>query len=223
MRLRATTEQPKCLLEIGGAALIDRYVRQLDAIGIPATVVVGFRGDAVRRRVAALKPRNAPIVVTNPAYQQGSILSLACGLEGTTGDIILMDGDVLFHPDLLHRLVNSPQPNALLVDVGAEFTGEEYMAGIDAGRVSELRRAAVPGHDAVGEWVGFARLDAAAVESLRTAIAARIAKGETAGGYEDALASILPAHDVRCVPTDGLPWIEIDFPEDAARAATLLA
>lgn len=222
MRLRATTELPKCLLEIGGVALIDRYVRQLDAMGIPATVVVGFRGDSVTRRVVELAPRHAPSVVTNRDYELGSILSLARGLESATGDILLMDGDVLFHPDLLRRLMHAPHANALLVDVGTVFSGEEYMAGIDAARVTELRRAAVPGHEAAGEWVGFARLDTKAVESLRAAITARIAKGETAGGYEDALASILAAHDVRCVPTDGLPWIEIDFPEDAARAATLL-
>ena len=218
MRLRATTELPKCLLAPGGVSLIDRYVRQLDALGIAATVVVGFRGELVTQRLGELAPRNAPSVVTNPDFELGSILSLARGLETVTGDIVLMDGDVLFHPDLLHRLVQSPHANALLVDAGTEFTGEEYMAGIDAGRVNELRRAAVPGHDMSGEWVGFARIDAASVEALRKAIAARIAAGETGGGYEDALASILPSREVWCVETGGLPWIEIDFPEDVERA-----
>ncbi len=223
MRLREATEFPKCLFAPGGVSLIDRYITQLDALGIAATVVVGFRGDAVRQRLAELAPRHVPTVVTNPDFELGSILSLARGLDMTAGDVLLMDGDVLFHPDLLRRLVDAPHANALLVDVGTEFTGEEYMAGVDAGRVTELRRAAVPGHEACGEWVGFARLDAAAVEALRAAMAVRIAAGETAGGYEDALASILGASDVRSVGTDGLPWIEIDFPEDALRAETLLA
>jgi choline kinase len=222
IRLRATTGLPKCLLAPGGAALIDRYIRQLDAIGIGATVVVGFRSELVSKRLDELAPRNEPTVVTNPEYERGSILSLARGLENETGEIILMDGDVLFHPDLLTRLVNSPRANALLVDAGNEFTGEEYMAGIDGGRVTELRRAAVPGHEATGEWVGFAKLDAASVKQLRAAIASRIAAGETGGGYEDALASILDSREVTCVETGGLPWIEIDFPDDASRAETLL-
>jgi choline kinase len=222
MRLRAATELPKCLLAPGGVALIDRYIMQLDALGIAATVVVGFRGDAVIQRLGELAPRHAPAAVTNPYFELGSIVSLARGLDGFTGELLLMDGDVLFHPDLLRRLVRAPHANALLVDVGTEFTGEEYMAGVDAGRVTELRRAAVPEHETSGEWVGFARLGAAAVEALRAAIGARIAAGETAGGYEDALASILGASDVRCVDASGLPWIEIDFPEDARRADTLL-
>jgi choline kinase len=222
MRLRAATELPKCLLAPAGVALIDRYITQLDALGIAATVVVGFRGDAVSQRLTELAPHHVPTVVTNPDYELGSILSLARALEVVDGEILLMDGDVLFHPDLLERLVRAPNANALLVDVGTEFTGEEYMAGVDAGGVTELRRAAVPGHESTGEWVGFARLDADAVVALRTAISVQIAAGETAGGYEDALASILDHTDVRCVGTEGLPWVEIDFPEDARRAETLL-
>ena len=220
-RLRATTGMPKCLLAPGGVALIDRYITQLDSLEIATTVVVGFGADAVRRRLTELALRHAPTIVTNPDYELGSILSLACGLKTVTEDLLLMDGDVLFHPGLLHRFVHAPRANALLVDVGTEFTGEEYMAGVDAGRVVELCRAAVPGHEAHGEWVGFARLDASAVGALRAAITARIAAGEMGGGYEDALASILGMSDVRCVGTAGLPWIEIDFPEDVARAEQL--
>ena len=210
MRLRSATEMPKCLLSPGGVALIDRYVTQLDSLGIAATVVVGFRGESVSQRLVELAPRHAQTVVTNPDYERGSILSLARALDVVNEEIILMDGDVLFHPALLESLVRSPYENALLVDVGAEFTGEEYMAG-------------VPGHEVSGEWVGFARLDAGTVVALRDTIAAQIAAGQTAGGYEDALASILGVSDVRCVATEGLPWIEIDFPEDFRRAETLLS
>lgn len=116
----------------------------------------------------------------------------------------------------------SPHRNALLVDIGSEFTGEEYMAGVDRGRIRALRRADVPGHDAKGEWVGFARLDPLAATSLLSAISKQIAAGETAAGYEDSLASILPAADARCIDVAGLPWIEIDFAEDLERAAAML-
>jgi choline kinase len=54
LRLRGTTELPKCLLSPdGGPALLDRYVTGLDALNIPATIVAGYRADTIRARLAA--------------------------------------------------------------------------------------------------------------------------------------------------------------------------
>lgn len=221
-RLRSATDQPKCLFAPGGRALLDRYITVLDALGIPATVVVGYREDAVRKFLAALRPKHPPTIVANPDYQLGSILSLARALEVVEGSVLLMDGDVLFHPDLLARLADAPHENTLLVDSAVTFSGEEYMAGVDRGRVAALRRADVQGHERAGEWVGFARLSAAAVRALKAEVTAQVASGATAGGYEDALASLLGAHDFRSVDASDLPWIEIDFPEDAERAEAIV-
>lgn len=221
-RLGARHDGPKCLLPVGGVALLDRYIATLDARGVATTVVAGYGAAAVRDRLTALAPHTACTVVINEDFERGSIVSLARGLQGVDGALLLLDGDVLFHPALLHRLLDSPHANALLVDAGATFTGEEYMAGVDAGRVNALRRARVTGHELTGEWVGFARLDAGAVIRLSAAIDRRIAAGESAGGYEDALASLLPDVDMRCEAASDLPWVEIDFPEDADRAEALV-
>ena len=221
-RLRARHRPPKCLLAIDGVALIDRYVRKLESIGVDIVVVAGYRADDVRRRLTELAPAVDCAVVINHEFELGSIVSLARGLETVDGPLLLLDGDVLFHPELLTRLAASAHANALLVDVGSTFTGEEYMTGIDDGRVHALRRAMVTGYASTGEWVGFARLDAIAVNQLRAAIERQIAAGETAGGYEDALASLLPDMHMHVEHTSGLPWVEIDFPDDAARGEALV-
>ena len=222
-RLRSAHEPPKCLLELDGATLLDRYVRGLDALGIEMVVVAGYRAGDVRAHLDRLAPRTPATVVLNEQYEQGSVVSLARGLEVISGELLLLDGDVLFHPALLERIATGTAPNGLLVDLGSVFTGEEYMAGVDASRVTSLRRAAVKGHETSGEWVGFARLGATAVTRLNVAVDRLVKAGETAGGYEDALASILADEDVRVVATAGLPWTEIDFPDDIARAAALAA
>jgi choline kinase len=221
-RLRTRHERPKCLLEINGTALIDRYVRTLESIGVDITIVAGYRADDVQARITRLAPAVGCSVVINASYELGSIVSLARGLETVDGSLLLLDGDVLFHHDLLTRLAASPHDNALLVDVGSAFTGEEYMTGIENGRVHALRRAAVEGYAETGEWVGFARLEGDAVNRLRAAIERQIAAGETAGGYEDALASLLPDVYMHVENAADLPWVEIDFPEDAAHGEALV-
>ena len=220
-RLRAVHQTAKCLLTIGDEMLLDRYVRCLDALCVRTLIVAGYCADDVRERVAGLAPAIPCEVVVNAEFEKGSIVSLARGLGSVDGPILLLDGDVYFAPALLERLVTSPHADALLVDVGSDFTGEEYLAGIDAGRVNVLRRGPVSGHESAGEWVGFAKLGATGVGLLRTAIDRQIAVGDTAGGYEDCLASLLTDVDVRCEATNGLAWVEIDFPEDAERAAAL--
>jgi len=220
-RLCHLHEQPKCLLKIGGVALLDRYLARLGASGIETILVTGYGPEPVRSHVDRLELAAACQIVVNDAFTLGSIVSLARGLDAIDGDLLLLDGDVLFHDDLLERLITTPHENALLIDIGSRFADEEYMAGIEGGRVMALRRGPVDGFESAGEWVGFARLGGAAVLGLRRAVQAQVERGETAGGYEDALASLLGSIDARCVDASDRDWVEIDFPADVARAELL--
>lgn len=230
------SDLPKCLTRIGEHTLLDRYLDLLDALNIPVTIVAGHGAGHIWHHVQtrSIKPR----MVLNERYTEGSILSLATGLTDLTVDrvpvdsvsdirdsseLLLLDGDVAFTPSLMQSLVESASPNALLVDIGTVFTDEQYMAGINNDRVHALRRGPVDGHEQQGEWVGFAKLGAPAVVALHGAIDAQIARRDSRGGYEDALAGLLASHRFDVVPTDGRPWVEIDFPEDLARAVRLFA
>ena len=223
-RLGLENNLPKCLTVVGGATLLDHYLDVLDRLHVPATIVVGHGAHSIREHVATRA--NAPMLITNPRYSEGSVVSLCTGLrainvEHTKDDILLMDGDVAFAPALLDRLLHHASSNALLVDIGTVFTDEQYMVGISGVRVLALRRGPVDGHDGQGEWVGFAKLSAATVTQFYLSIQQQLARGEAGGGYEDALAGLLLAHDFTAVPTEGLPWVEIDFPDDLARARAL--
>lgn len=220
-RLGADGDSPKCLTVVAGQPLLDRYLDALDALGVPVSIVVGFGASHIHTHVAQRAVR--PTLIHNSRFVEGSIVSLKVGLESVSGDLLLLDGDVAFTPSLLRQLLQSAAPNALLVDVGTEFTDEQYMAGINHNRVMTLRRGPVPGHESHGEWIGFAKLSAAAVESFHLLIQQQVLRGETSGGYEDALAQLLQTIPFAAVPTDGAPWVEIDFPADLARAHQLFA
>ena len=215
-RLGLAHDAPKCLAMVGGQTLLDRYLDALDALGVPVTIVVGHEAALVREHVGTRSV--PPTCLMNDRYREGSIVSLSTGLASVDDDLLLLDGDVAFDVPLLARLVNADAANALLVDIGTVFTDEQYMAGVDGGRVRALRRGPADGHEAQGEWVGFAKLSAGDAAQLRDRIAKQIAKGETRGGYEDALAGLLADVEVTAVPTNGAPWVEIDFQDDLARA-----
>lgn len=215
---------PKCLAAIGGRPLLDGYLDPLRRLGVPVTIVVGHGAIRIAAHISARA--EAPTLVHNARYAEGSILSLAAGLAALApldDDLLLFDGDVAFDTRLLDRLVRAGG-DALLVDMGVRFTDEQYMTGVRGGRVAALRRGPADGFDAQGEWVGFARLSPTRAAALQALVARRIAAGATAGGYEDELAALcVESGDVAAVPTDGLPWVEVDFPDDLARARALFA
>lgn len=217
-RLALPDGRPKCLVDIGGRTLIDRYLDALEPLGIPATIAVGHQADDIATHVGSRAQ-----LVYNEHYREGSITTLHCALSHLPAPIshlLLLDGDVLAPPHFFTALATH-DGNALLVDLGTDFTDEQYMAGITDGRIRQLRRGPVPGHDQQGEWVGFARLERDAITALRVGVAAQVARGVVTGGYEDALAALLATHVIAPIPTDGAAWVEIDFPDDLARARTL--
>jgi len=221
-RLLAVSDgRPKCLIEIGGRSLLARLLAGLARAGVAdAVVVTGFGAEAVAEAVAATSARDIRVrCVVNPRYTEGAILSLWTAREVLrAGPVLVMDADVLCAQTMLERLVRSPHPNCFLLDGSVASTGEEQMLLVRGGRVRDIVRGGAPGFELQGESVGFLKLSAAAGALLETLLAARVAAGHTGIEHEEVYPDLLARVDVGFERVDGLPWTEIDFPEDVVRA-----
>ncbi|MDP6800529.1 MAG: phosphocholine cytidylyltransferase family protein [SAR202 cluster bacterium] len=225
-RLRDYTVDPKCLLEFGGRSLIHNY---LDALSEPETgvtevgIVIGYRGDLIKRHVQEHAFGGAVSFKTNPEYEKGSALSLLAAYENfdINGDTLLMDGDVYFEPPLMRRLMKSSDPNAMLVDSSSVNTGEEIMMGIDNGRVVAVGRGMDGAFDIHGEWIGFMKMDGDGSRKFQGAVKRLVEEQGDGVGYEDAIHRLCNTVSMGCERVHDLRWIEIDTPEDVARARSL--
>jgi choline kinase len=226
-RLAPLTEEcPKGLLDLGGRSLLARLLDGLQAAGVRETaLVVGYREAQIRRHLGDVH-RGMPLrYLVNREYARGPLLSLWTGrAEFERDDVVLADGDVLFAPALLERVVRSPEPNVFLGEEDFTDTGEEQILYLRDGRVVALRRGVMgppaDRFDARAEWVGFAKVGRAAGVELAAALDACVRGGRVEGDYERALDGLLPRHRFTAAPTEGLPWIEIDFPQDLQAAET---
>jgi choline kinase len=217
----ASGGRPKCLIEIGGRSLLARLLAGLAASGVrDAVVVTGFGADAVESAVAALAGGGIRVrCVLNPRYTEGAILSLFAARDVLrAGPALVMDADVLCAQAVLDRLVRSPQPNCFLLDGSAAVTGEEQMLLVRGRRVHDIVRGGAPGFELQGESVGFLKLSADAAALLETLLARRVAAGQTGIEHEEVYPDLLARVEVGFERVDGLPWTEIDFPEDVVRA-----
>jgi choline kinase len=211
--------KPKCLIEIAGRSLLQRLLDALATAGVDeAVVVTGFGGDLVRAALSAQPPALAVRCLTNPRYREGAILSLWTAREYLDGDVLVMDADVLCARAMLERLVHSPHVNCFLLDAGQESTGEEQMLLVRNERVRNIVRGGAPGYELMGESIGFLRLSADAARLLRQLVERRVDAGDTGIEHEEVYPELLARVDVGFERADGLPWIEIDFPDDITRA-----
>jgi choline kinase len=215
----ASCGRPKCLIEIGGTSLLRRLLESLAACGVTEAVVVTGFGHAEVREALARPPAGMAVrLLYNARYEEGAILSLATARPVLDGAVLVMDADVLCPTAMIRRLVASPHANCFLLDASSPNTGEEQMLLVRDGRVLDIVRGGAPGFELAGESVGFLKLEAAAARLLRGLLDRRIAAGDTGIEHEEVYPDLLARVAVGFERVDGMPWTEIDFPEDVTRA-----
>jgi choline kinase len=215
---------PKVLLRFGGRSLLERHLTLLAEVGVAeVTVAVGFEAERVRGELARLQRGEGVHTVENPDYSDGSVTTLWCLREALLagGEVLIMDGDVLYDRRLLQRLLASAHQNCFLLDRDVEPGEEPMKLAVRDGRPVDFRKTLERPHDYYGESVGFFRLNEIVAARLVEAAGHMIESGRRDEYFEEALREVLLTEPSGCFGFEdvtGLPWIEIDFPEDVSRA-----
>lgn len=217
--------RPKCLLEFDGKSLLYRQLDSLFRLGIHyVTLVVGYGADMILEHVATLDSRPEVAYVYNPAYVNGSVLSLLAAQNVLRGDepVLVLDADVLFHPKILQILVESMHQNCYLIDRGFVPGDEPVKIALNAGRMVEFRKQLRDGleYETLGESVGYFKFGVEMAKLIADACALYQSDGLLDAPHEEALRDVLLKHpdQFACEDVSGLPWLEVDFPEDIERA-----
>jgi choline kinase len=217
---------PKCLLRFGGKTLLERHLLALRACGVSEVVLaLGFKRELVEAEIDRMRPTPAPEIVINPGFELGSVLTVHIAADALRrgGDVLLMDADVLYHDQILKALVAGERAvNRVLMDRGFEAGDEPVKLCLRGGAPVELRKHLAPDmqYDTVGESVGFFRFDEAGARRLTEIVAGYVARGASDMPHEEAVRDLIRerGHAFGVADVTGLPWIEIDFPNDIVRA-----
>ena len=220
---------PKSLLEFGGESLLARHMRLLEAQGIDEVHVgVGYQADKMRAAVEAIETSMQVTTVFNPSFEQGNVVTLwALRDVLSRGPTLLMDADVLYDARMLAALVRSQHDNCFLLDRDLEPGDEPVKLCVRGTQLVEFGKQIPAGlrYDYLGESVGFFRLSAALAADLANQCDRYVRDGRTDEMYESVLRDLLLAgnpHAFGFEDVTGLPWIEIDFPEDVNKARTVV-
>jgi choline kinase len=219
---------PKALLRFGGSSLLSRHLAILEACGVrDIAITIGYCAAEVRSEVAGRAGGGEISLIENPLFLQGSMVSLWHGREVLRGGapVLLMDADVLYDRRLIMRLLDSPHENVFLLDRDIEPGEEPVKLCVSNGRIVDFHKRPQVAHDWHGESVGFFRFSAESAAELAQRVEEYVAAGRTNLEYEEAIRDMVLARGGEGFGFEdvtGLPWVEIDFPEDVQRAEAVV-
>jgi choline kinase len=223
-RLGTTSNQkPKCLLPFDGVSLLHRHLAILEYYNIgEICIITGYESGMIEQALRTI-PLNAQLIY-NSQYQRGSVISLwsAHPYLIAGDDILLMDADVLYDHNIIGKLVNTSHHNCFLFDRKFEAGDEPVKLCISNGQLVEFRKN-VDKHiqfDIQGESIGFFRFSGKMASNLAQQVQHYIDAKRLDEPYEEVIRDLLLNSPDSFAYEDvtGLPWIEIDFPEDVMRA-----
>ena len=221
-RLRDITgNRPKCLARVGPRTLLAWQMRALRSCGIhDIAVVAGYGADEVRRECGGA----TDFVVNTRHDTTNSLYSLWLARHLLTDGFVVLNCDVLFHEQLLRDLLAAPAEDALLMAAAGSqvFSDEEMKVRVFRGCVAAIAKTLEP-ELTHGENVGIAKFGRTGAAMLVDEIAGVLAAGGLREWLPKAFDRFARVRPLRIIETRGLPWIEIDFPEDYWQAcATVL-
>jgi len=215
-----SADTPKCLIPVGNETLLSRNVRMLREAGIDEIlVVIGCAAETVRQQCRGVTfVHNEVFATTNSLYS----LWLTRSFLGS--GFVVMNCDVLLHPQLLLDLLTAHVEDAALVayrDQDTILGAEEMKVRVRGGRIIAMSKTMAP-EEADAENVGVVKFGPDGARLLVGEMDALVTAGERRAWAPRAFEAFARRRPLHAVGTRGYPWIEIDFPEDYRRAVEVV-
>ena len=218
--LPLTEHTPKCLLSVqDDTSLLEFQLQCLSSCGVEqASVVVGFGADRIEEQLPDFRVDGIEVrTVYNPFYHLSDNLATAwLARSEMTGDFLLLNGDTLFEPEVLRRLLASPEaPLTLTINVKDEYDDDDMKVSLDdAGRLTAVGKTL--SRDVVdGESIGLMLFRGTGASAFRSALEDAIRGPEALRLWYLSVVNTL-AHSIRIETADitGAWWGEVDWPDD---------
>lgn len=210
---RLGTRSPKCLAEVGGRSLLQIQIDNLRRVGVEnVTVVVGYRHAEVR----AAASDDATFILNERFAETNSLYSFYLARSAVENDLVVLNGDVLFPLEVLSRL-GEVDHSSLAFDSSSGDDEEHMKVHLRAGRLVRMSKK-LPQALTAGENVGLLWLSPRAAQACFDASAMLVRNGHQRDWVGAAVSAIAGSHRISGVDVRGLPWVEIDYPDDLAHA-----
>lgn len=217
-RLRPLTDSaPKILLDIGnGQSLLGCQLEALAGCGLRRVrLVLGYRAEQVEAALESYRGFDFEVVY-NPFYRvSDNLVSAWMGLRGLSGHAILINGDNLYTPAILERLVRSGDAISMAVRKKASYDADDMKVFVRDGLVVDVGKE-LDAAAAAGESMGMISFRGGGLASMWATLDRMVRSEECLNSfYLSALRRLMHASTpVRANAYEGCGWAEIDDADD---------
>ena len=209
MGSRLGVGMPKCLVKVGGRPILHH---QLDAIERAGADRVTLGAGYEHQQVEDAAEGRAEVVLNGRYAETNSLYSFWLARRAVEGDLLVLNSDVLFAPELLGDLL-AVDGSAIAFDSASGGEDEHMKVRARRGRLLRMGKD-LPAMYSHGESLGVAHLSAFAARAAFSAAGSLVGRGRENDWAASAFNEVARHHWVSCVDVVGQPWVEIDFPED---------
>lgn len=218
-----TYDTPKCLLDVSGKPIIHYQLEALEDLGIhDITMIVGYHREVLINHVTNSFPNlNFNFLINHHYFETNTAYSLYMAQEELRlGKQVLMNADVVYPIELLHKVVNSSFENVLAVDV--KPCGREEVKVIEGGgkKIVDIGKDLIESQ-CLGEFIGVAKFSNSFSKMLVGTLRQLIHAGGKNDYFEAGIQPLLSKVGVYYEDVSQFPCLEIDFLEDLEKARTL--
>ena len=206
--------KPKCLAQVkGGVSLIEYQLAVLKGFGITdVCLILGYQADKIIEVVGD----RYHYIINNQYAKTNSLYSLWLARKWVKGAFLLLNSDLLAHPQIYQRLLRTPG-NVLAYDSWAGTDEEQMKVAFKKRKLRKISKALAV-EIAQGESIGLLKFTAKGAKALfsetKVALACK-GKNQWAPAAVERLAN---KFSIAGIDIAGLPWVEIDFPHDLKNA-----
>ena len=211
---------PKPLVQVGGLALLERTILTLGKAGVSEfLVVIGYRGEEIRRRITEKKLPVTIEWIENPEWEKQNGLSVLAADGRVQGPFLLTMSDHLFSVETVRRLAHTPIAEGeviLVVDRGVRAVPDP----------EDATKVRVRGHHvlAIGKDLGDYNAIDTGLFLCTPALFAALRRSQIQGdcSLSDGIRNLAERERVRILDIEGDFWLDVDTKETLALADQLL-
>ncbi len=224
--LPLTADRPKCLVDLHGKTLLQWQLDALLAAGVgPITLVTGYASEAVEAVIASHYAGRPVQVQFNPFFQVADNLG-SCWIARAAfdGELLLLNGDTVFEPAVVQRLLAAPAaPIRLAIDRKASYDDDDMKVIVDGERLLRIGKH-LPVDAVDAESIGMLRFDADGARHFQAAVERALREPDgLRWWYLSVIDRLADEGLVMTCSIEGLRWAEVDFPRDLDAARAVVA